>query len=133
MEREITEKEKQYSSQMENLQLELFQTKNELNELKATNKKTFSALKSENETLKARLKQFQVGMQLKSESENRNDELETTSEYEVEAILNHRDTVSGRQYLIRWKGYDSDEDSWENEKNLTCPKILTTYMKSAKL
>ena len=48
--------------------------------------------------------------------------------FEVERILSHRDmqqsTGKGRrkktvrQYLIRWKGYDSSNDTWEPESNL---------------
>lgn len=51
-------------------------------------------------------------------------------EYEVEAILDHRDLKNGRQYLIRWKGFGSSEDSWEKEENLACPKILNKYKRS---
>ena len=33
-------------------------------------------------------------------------------EYEVEEILNHRKRGRGYQYLIKWKGYPSSENSW---------------------
>lgn len=95
------------------------------------NEKTIADLKRENQHLLARMKQQQNGLlqfndsikrkQLQSEEEDK--------EYEVEKILNHRNVV-GRQYLIRWKGYDSDEDSWENEKNLNCAKLLNAYNRS---
>ena len=41
-------------------------------------------------------------------------------EYEVEAILSHR-LHKNREttYLIKWKGYNSSENSWEPESNLT--------------
>ena len=48
------------------------------------------------------------------------DLVEGNEEYKVEAILlhclhkNHETT-----YLIKWKGYDSSENSWEPESNLT--------------
>ena len=31
--------------------------------------------------------------------------------YEVEKILDHRGTQNNKEYLVRWKGYDSEEDS----------------------
>jgi hypothetical protein len=47
------------------------------------------------------------------------DLIEGTEEFEVEAILTHclyknRET----QYLIKWKGYDTSENTWEPESNL---------------
>ena len=48
------------------------------------------------------------------------DLVEGNEEYEVEAILSHR-LHKNREttYLIKWKGYDSSENSWEPESNLT--------------
>ena len=48
------------------------------------------------------------------------DLVEGNEEYEVEAILSHclhknHETT----YLIKWKGYNSSENSWEPESNLT--------------
>ena len=46
--------------------------------------------------------------------------VEGNEEYEVEAILSHRpDKNRETTYLIKWKGYDSSENSWEPESNLT--------------
>jgi hypothetical protein len=40
--------------------------------------------------------------------------------YQVERILDHRvDEVNGMEYLIRWCGYDSDNDTWEPADNVT--------------
>ncbi|RYP44155.1 hypothetical protein DL768_009354 [Monosporascus sp. mg162] len=38
--------------------------------------------------------------------------------YEVDRILDHRGYGRNRQYLIRWKGYSSDDDSWEPTDNI---------------
>ena len=39
-------------------------------------------------------------------------------EFEVEAILKHRQIRGEDQYLVRWKGYDQSEDMWLNEAQL---------------
>ena len=55
-------------------------------------------------------------------------------EYEVKRILKHRGCPKRHQYLIRWKGYAADEDSWQNEANLrNALELLQEYKKKAKL
>ncbi|KAM7283228.1 chromodomain Y-like protein [Ixodes scapularis] len=61
--------------------------------------------------------------------------MEGGEHYEVERILNHRRKRSGRnekqEYLIRWKGFGPEEDTWEPEKNLTgCEELLREYLAS---
>ena len=48
------------------------------------------------------------------------DLVEGNEEYKVEAILSHHlHKNCETTYLIKWKGYDSSENSWEPESNLT--------------
>jgi hypothetical protein len=56
-------------------------------------------------------------------------------EYEVEAILTHRRYRSGRtRYLVKWKGYGSNDNSWEPESNLkNATAVLRQYKKRHKL
>lgn len=131
LEQIVSEKEASYSVQLREIKLELSNAKSEIVELKSSAEKTISELKRDNQILMARVKQFESGMQQKSAFERCKKRSDSEDdEYEVEAILNHRELKNGWQYLIRWKGYGSSEDSWEKETNLTCPKILNKYKKS---
>lgn len=52
--------------------------------------------------------------------------------YEVEEIMDHRDSNVGRkarrQFLIKWVGYDAIHNSWERESNLVnCDDALQEY------
>ena len=51
-------------------------------------------------------------------------------EYEIEKIICHRGAPSSRSFLIRWKGYSAEEDSWIPERDLKNAKsALTLYKK----
>ena len=51
-------------------------------------------------------------------------------EYEIEQILRHRGPPSQRSFLIQWKGYSAEEDSWIPERDLKNAKsTLTDYKK----
>lgn len=47
-------------------------------------------------------------------------------EYEVETILDSRLYRGKLQYLVRWKGYGPEENSWEPEANLKNAKTMIT-------
>lgn len=47
--------------------------------------------------------------------------------YEVEKVMSHKIRNNVRYFLIRWKGYDSDSDTWEREENLNCPRLVKQY------
>ena len=48
--------------------------------------------------------------------------------YEVEAILDKRKRRGHTQYLIRWKGYDQEFDTWEPEEYVNnCQELLDDY------
>jgi hypothetical protein len=56
-------------------------------------------------------------------------ELENNEEeWEVEEIKNHRIYDNDTEYLIKWKGYDNSENTWEPIENLTgCKQLLEEY------
>ncbi|XP_042187865.1 chromodomain Y-like protein [Callorhinchus milii] len=49
--------------------------------------------------------------------------------YEVEKIVAKRKNKKGRtEYLVRWKGYDSDDDTWEPEHHLVnCEEYILEF------
>ena len=47
--------------------------------------------------------------------------------YEVDDIVNHRFRKGKAEYLIRWKNYTADDDTWEPEANLDCPDKIKLY------
>ncbi|XP_017885971.1 chromobox protein homolog 5-like [Ceratina calcarata] len=49
-------------------------------------------------------------------------------EYEVLKIVGQRTIKGRRQFLIRWKGYDEDSDTWEQEKDLNCTELIEEYL-----
>ena len=50
--------------------------------------------------------------------------IEGEEEFKVEKILNKR-TIRGKEkFLVRWKGYTVEENTWENRENLENAKEL---------
>ena len=50
--------------------------------------------------------------------------IEGEKEFKVEKILNKRTVRGKKKFLVRWKEYMAEEDTWENRKNLGNAKEL---------
>ena len=50
-------------------------------------------------------------------------------EFEVEKILNKRMVRGKKRFLVRWKGYTAEEDTWENKENLENTKEVVKEIK----
>lgn len=52
---------------------------------------------------------------------------ETKDIFEAERIVQHKKEGEKILYLVRWRGYGSNDDTWEPEENLMCPSLLREY------
>ncbi|TDG39490.1 hypothetical protein AWZ03_014088 [Drosophila navojoa] len=50
-------------------------------------------------------------------------------EFEVEAIVGHKSKNGESFFLVRWKGYGKEDDSWEPEAELNCDDLIEEYHK----
>lgn len=58
------------------------------------------------------------------------DESNSEEEYEVEKIVQMRyKRDGGREFLVHWKRWSKDYDTWEPEENLSCPDLIEKFMK----
>ena len=57
--------------------------------------------------------------------------LENKEHYEIEKILKHKEAPTCQQYLVHWKGYSMEEDSWLPESVFTSAKELLYNYKNS--
>lgn len=48
--------------------------------------------------------------------------------FQVDRIVGERVIKNKVQYKVRWVGYGTDDESWENESQLDCPDMLEEYL-----
>ncbi|CAF3234088.1 unnamed protein product [Rotaria socialis] len=52
--------------------------------------------------------------------------------YVVEKIIDKRLRNGHVEYLLKWKGFDHNQNTWENERNLDCSDLLKQFETSSK-
>lgn len=58
-------------------------------------------------------------------------EVDGESEYTIDRILSQRKRGTGYQYLVHWKGYNHEEDTWEPRSNLEDTEALGIWEQRA--
>jgi len=64
---------------------------------------------------------------------SRDDSPVPEDEYSVEKVVDKRAGLSGNvEYLIKWKGYGDEDNTWEPKENLDCKDLIATYERKRK-
>lgn len=72
-------------------------------------------------------------MPKKNRKRKARDEEHEEEVFSVEKIVSKRVVGGKTQYLLKWKGYDSDENTWEPEENLDCQDLLEEFNRKTRL
>ncbi|XP_045581847.1 uncharacterized protein [Procambarus clarkii] len=55
-----------------------------------------------------------------------------SGELVVEKIVGIRRNVHGREFLVRWRGFEPADDTWEREEFLNCTELISDFLKNKK-
>ena len=63
------------------------------------------------------------------ERNNRGTEAVEPGYYEVEGIQGIEKLEEQVQYLVKWKGYEEEKNTWKPERNLRCSRLIDDFHK----
>lgn len=44
-----------------------------------------------------------------------------------------RKATNGREFLVRWQGFEPADDTWEREEFLNCGNLISDFLKNRKV
>ncbi|RWS05468.1 Chromobox protein-like protein [Dinothrombium tinctorium] len=62
-----------------------------------------------------------------SKLDDNEDSTNSENEYEVERVVEKKKQNGKTFYLLKWKGYSEEENTWEPEENVTCSELLKEF------
>jgi len=58
------------------------------------------------------------------------EEEDEEEEYVVEQVIKHKITKKNKvEFFLKWKGFGSEDNTWEPAENLNCPELIDSYLK----
>jgi len=63
----------------------------------------------------------------KEHPETSEEEESSEEDYEVEAIVDKRKRRGKIQYLVKWKGWDEKDNTWEVQSNINCKELIEEF------
>jgi hypothetical protein len=100
--------------------------------------KSFQAKKRNSGSIQSQLEPVKVSQLFPREEEKAAPpvvpaENDSSAEWEIEKILGERKRYRRKEYLIKWRGYPSEENTWVPEYNLTnAQEVLDEFYNSQK-